>query len=740
MVGPGPSAAAIEERQRKLQEYLAAKGKLKCQNTKPYLKAINTCQNLASSKSTLRLKKDVPKHAALPVKTTRPISIKLQPRSTTITRTQKPNLDPPKLVGKRLTSGCVSSNLNCKPSSDSHQHFKTGSSTSRDPSRKPVGSLYRQELKTGKRQVTDQGKDKCLDFMDNSHTENESSDHFQKDIKKENLPQTLSDSEQKPDPEFCTLSKTKTNSHNPTKSRLAPEQALGKSLMNTAILKDSVNRQFVGKTQIRIIPVKSQLSRGADLMKPREKNPKTVPSHSVKTLSRTLASKKPGAKDQEKEVNRATYERPNKTKLLSNPVNEQNIKHTKPQTDTSLPQGRINNKYPNMKQDQKSVQPCFRTQKSCVLQNSKAKCQRPSLTVGTFHSVIPSTPSIRANGTNGDKCNSNLQQKAQTLDTKLKKALSQNHFLNKTAPKTQAGCPTINRRVVPNGTQTNPDTKKKATEDRRKQLEEWQKSKGKIYKRPPMELKSKRKLIEKMNVSFWKSIEKEEEEKKAQDELSNKINNTLTECLQLIEQGVFSNEVLTILSSIPEAEKFAKFWICKAKLLASKGTFDVIGLYEEAIRNGATPILELREVILNILQDPNRTTEAITTDTLLAEELIKKMECEKSCLSPTEKEQVTATPQVAKAGEPNHPGIKLQIAPIPKLVGMPEVQDMKLITPVRRSARIERAVSHYPEMLQDHDLVVASLDELLEVEETECFIFRRNEALPVTLGFQILDS
>lgn len=50
-----------------------------------------------------------------------------------------------------------------------------------------------------------------------------------------------------------------------------------------------------------------------------------------------------------------------------------------------------------------------------------------------------------------------------------------------------------------------------------------------------MELKTKRKVIEEMNVSFWKSMEKEEEERKAQLELSNKINGTLTECLQLIE-------------------------------------------------------------------------------------------------------------------------------------------------------------------------------------------------------------
>uniref|UniRef100_A0A8B7VVP1 Cytoskeleton-associated protein 2-like n=1 Tax=Castor canadensis TaxID=51338 RepID=A0A8B7VVP1_CASCN len=211
--------------------------------------------------------------------------------------------------------------------------------------------------------------------------------------------------------------------------------------------------------------------------------------------------------------------------------------------------------------------------------------------------------------------------------------------------------------------------------------------------------------------------------------------------------GVPSNEIFAILSSIPEAEKFANFWICKAKLLASTSTFDVIGLYEEAIKSGATPIQELRKVVLHILQDPSRNTEGITPDSLGAEtniksmeELAMKMECGQAYLPQEERAQVTATPQVTKAEQDNHPGIKLQIASIPRMNGMPEVQDMKLITPVRRSTRIERAVSRYPEMLQEHDLVVASLDELLEVEETECFIFRKNEALPITLGFEILES
>ncbi|KAF0876587.1 CKP2L protein, partial [Crocuta crocuta] len=696
-------------------------------------------------------KKNVTNHVALPVKARRPVNTELQPRPANITGSQKPKLEPPKLLGRRLTSGCVSSNSNCKLSSNSQRQHEAGSSTTGELSRKTMGTLTIQELKTAKQQVADQGNTKGADPVDSNHVESGSLGSFLKEINKENLPQTLPDSERKPNPELWTIGKPKTNSYNQTKSSLAPKPALSKSSGNGAVLKDQVNKQFVGKTQIRIPPVKSQqLSRGTNLARPGEKLPKTAPYHYVQTLSRTQASKKPVVKDiKDIKVNRDKYERPNETKVQSHTVTEQKVKHTKPWTCPNvLPRG-CNNKHPNIKQDQKSTQPGFRPRTSRALQKSTAISQRPSLTVGNFNSVIPSTPNITSNVTNGNKWSNSCQQKTQTLDSKLKKILPQNHFLNRTAPKTQAGNKTIHGGRVPNGTQTNPNIKKKITaEDRRKQLEEWQKSKGKIYKRPPMELKTKRKIIEEMNISFWKSMEKEDEEKRGQFELSNKINHTLTECLQFIERGVLSNEIFTLLSSIPEAEKFAKFWICKAKFLASKGTFDVIGLYEEAIRNGATPIQELREVVLKILQDSNRTTEGIVTSVTSAaetnitsvEELANKTESETSYLSLKEREQITATPQITKTEQDNHPGIKLQVAPIPRISGMAEVQDMKLITPVRRSARIERAVSRYPEMLQEHDLVVASLNELLEVEETECFIFRKNEALPVTLGFKSLES
>ncbi|KAM8787355.1 cytoskeleton-associated protein 2-like isoform 2-T2 [Rhynchonycteris naso] len=571
---------AVEERQRKLQEYLAAKGKLKCQNSKPYLKAKNNCSTPLPSKSTIRPKKDVTNHVALPVRASRPISNKLQPRPASITRSQKPKLDPPKPLGKRLTLGCVSSNPNCKPSISHQQQHKAESSTG-EPSRKTVGLLSTQELKAVKQQVTGQGHAAHIDSVDSVNGDSESLHNFLKEMNKENSPQTLLDSEKMPYPQLWTKSKPKNCSYNQTKSSLVPKQALGKNPLKRVILKDRANKQFVGETQTRIPPVKSQ-----QLLKPGAKPPKTIPSHFVETLSRTQASKKQEVKDVKCiNINKNKYERPG-AKLQSHAVTAR-VEHTRPKTCPSLLQREPNHKHQNIKQDQKPTHPCSRPRTSGMQQKSKDVSQRLHLAVGSFMSVISNTPSISI--AKGNKQSSSCQQKAWTLDSKLKGSLLQNNFLDKTASKTQAGGIAINGRGVPNGSQTNPDVKKKITaEDRRKQLEEWQKSKGKMYKRPPMELKTKRKIIEEMNISFWKSIEKEEEERKAQLELSNKINSTLTKCLQVIEAGVLSNEAFTILSSIPEAEKFVKFWICKAKFLASKGNFDVIGLYEEAVRNGAT--------------------------------------------------------------------------------------------------------------------------------------------------------
>uniref|UniRef100_A0A8C9A6K9 Cytoskeleton associated protein 2 like n=1 Tax=Prolemur simus TaxID=1328070 RepID=A0A8C9A6K9_PROSS len=199
MVGPGPrpAAAAAAERQRKLQEYLAAKGKLKSQNTKPYLKAKNNCPNLPPSKSTIRPQKDITNHVVLPVKDKRSVSIKLQPRPANITGCQKPKLEPPKLLGKGLISRYVSSNSNCKPSSKSHQQHEAGSSTVGELSRKPVGSLKIQEVKTTKQQVIDQG------------TLSTKSTHFGLQVEKDSSPEPFSEQDSSQNSSWCHKHKWK---------------------------------------------------------------------------------------------------------------------------------------------------------------------------------------------------------------------------------------------------------------------------------------------------------------------------------------------------------------------------------------------------------------------------------------------------------------------------------------------------------------------------------------------------
>lgn len=62
------------------------------------------------------------------------------------------------------------------------------------------------------------------------------------------------------------------------------------------------------------------------------------------------------------------------------------------------------------------------------------------------------------------------------------------------------------------------------------------------------------------------------------------------------------------------------------------------------------------------------TSNSLVAETNITsiEELAKKMESGASCLSPKESEQMSVTPQITKSEQDGHPGIKLQIAPIPR--------------------------------------------------------------------------
>ncbi|KAM4883644.1 cytoskeleton-associated protein 2-like isoform 2-T2 [Sylvia borin] len=264
--------------------------------------------------------------------------------------------------------------------------------------------------------------------------------------------------------------------------------------------------------------------------------------------------------------------------------------------------------------------------------------------------------------------------------------------------------------------------------DRRKQLEEWLASKGKKYKRPPM------KLLQKQGVKpSCRKVKAGEEQENPEQHCQAKINNILTECLELIEEGVHAEELTAVLSLVPQAEKFAKFWICQAKLLARNGPFDVLQLYREAVSAGAEPIEELRETVLNILKDAGQRLEG--------EKVEEPIPWEPRTPCPGERQPTTSTPGLV--GRPVNslpPSIKLLVTSVSRGREFLEGPELKFLTPVRRAVRIERARSHYPEMLKDHDPVVSSLSEILHAEEDTCFFFRKNMALPEVTELEGLSS
>ncbi|XP_038016077.1 cytoskeleton-associated protein 2-like isoform X1 [Motacilla alba alba] len=264
--------------------------------------------------------------------------------------------------------------------------------------------------------------------------------------------------------------------------------------------------------------------------------------------------------------------------------------------------------------------------------------------------------------------------------------------------------------------------------DRRKQLEEWLASKGRTYKRPPMMLLQKQAV--KPSCRKVKATEKQEN---PGQRCQAKINNILTECLKLIEEGVHAEEISAVLSLVPQAEKFAKFWVCQAKLLARSGPFDVLQLYREAVSAGAEPVEELRQTALNILKDAGQKLEG--------EKAEEPIPWEPTTPCPAERQPIVSTPGLV--GRPMTslpPSVKLQVTSASRGREFLEGPELKFLTPVRRSLRIEKVGSYYPEMLKDHDPVVSSLSEILDAEEETRFFFRKNKALPEVEELEGLSS
>ncbi|XP_074526962.1 cytoskeleton-associated protein 2-like [Halichoeres trimaculatus] len=308
-------------------------------------------------------------------------------------------------------------------------------------------------------------------------------------------------------------------------------------------------------------------------------------------------------------------------------------------------------------------------------------------------------------------------------------------------------------RVVP---QTEGKKLTAVQEERMKKLQEWREARGISYKRPPMPVRPQIKCTMSVPQPFWASMAEEDEARS----LISAVDSSLADCIKLLGEGCPTDQVEEILSRLPAvSHKFAKYWICKARLMEQEGNLDVLPMFEEAVGVVLEPVDELRTVVFEILKKKDEiqapeeeekgdqipssaSTPESTNDPMMTPKPVRALIYGEKGDSSVVKYKITATP----GGPPSQ-----QTEPA-RVNG----QEVRFFTPVRRSVRIERASLRYPVSLQEHDLCVASYNDLISEEESEkgdeqkdgeispstdktpMYVYRENEALKEKVFVQLV--
>ncbi|KAK7933534.1 hypothetical protein WMY93_004430 [Mugilogobius chulae] len=277
-----------------------------------------------------------------------------------------------------------------------------------------------------------------------------------------------------------------------------------------------------------------------------------------------------------------------------------------------------------------------------------------------------------------------------------------------------------------------------AAQDRIKKLQEWRASKGISYKRPPMFVKTQARRTIAVPQPFWSDMREEDEA----HSLICAVDRSLADCIKLLGEGCPTDQVKDVLSRLPAvSQKFAKYWICQARLMEQEGNLDVLPMFEKAVGLVVEPVDELRTVVFEILkkrddnQDGYKQTEESPeklNDPVMTPKPTRALICAEKGSSSVVKYKITATP----GGPPSQRRESTVV----------NGQEVRFFTPVRRSVRIEKSALRYPVSLQDHDLCVASYNDLMAEEENESaqqnqsegssaahsspmYIYRENDAL-----------
>uniref|UniRef100_A0A2K5F339 Cytoskeleton associated protein 2 n=1 Tax=Aotus nancymaae TaxID=37293 RepID=A0A2K5F339_AOTNA len=309
---------------------------------------------------------------------------------------------------------------------------------------------------------------------------------------------------------------------------------------------------------------------------------------------------------------------------------------------------------------------------------------------------------------------------------------------------------------------------KETAEERKARLSEWKAGKGRVLKRPPNSVVIQHEpegQKEKPVGSFWTTMAEEDEQRL----FTEKVNNTFSECLNLINEGCPKEDILVTLNdlikNIPDANKLVKYWICLVRMEPITSPVEnIIAIYEKAILAGAqrcdNTIVDILTMKSKKVWLKENTEKACATKELVTEVSIEdtvvdvdpeKLEMESKhhrnvLFQDCEKEQDS------KTKDPTHdiktPNtemrtsclIKYNVSTTPYLQSMKKkvqfdetnsaFKELKFLTPVRRSQRLQEKTSKLPDMLKDHYPCVSSLEQLTELgRQTEAFVCRPNAAL-----------
>ncbi|MCJ8747036.1 hypothetical protein PDJAM_G00148870 [Pangasius djambal] len=300
-------------------------------------------------------------------------------------------------------------------------------------------------------------------------------------------------------------------------------------------------------------------------------------------------------------------------------------------------------------------------------------------------------------------------------------------------------------RTVPMDGRNKPTT---AQEERMRKLKEWREAKGITYKRPPMPVQpARRKMDDLPPQGYWSTMEQE-------DEVHGfvcAVDQSLNDCIKLLHQGCPVDQVRNVLSRVPMAQKFAKYWICQVRLMEQEGNLDVLPTFEEAVRVVREPVDELRSVVFEILKKKEEKGSSSERENDVGSDedgelgvnvctpkpvgaLIRGEKRDSSVI----KYKITATPGGKRSQQSQRPG-------------RADGHEIRFFTPVRRSLRIEKTASRYPAVLQEHDTCVTSVHELLtdgagqseisctaEAPTSPLYVYRENDALKDHVQIQLV--